>query len=210
MDGIPQELRRYTPENRERCRRAIAAVIEPGVRGDKKAISVEKVLDAGAKDRNGTTTMLRLWRSGALSVAESWDDPPAPAASTASSTDGDQIEPRAQLAARIRAATTDGDRQEIVQEVAALVAAEVLDPDEAAQIKGAIAEARLSAEAKRVNEPPPEDPSKLRLASLEAMNAAAALDMFVDDARRDRVLALIAAELDADRLAHPNEDEGGA
>ena len=206
MAEIPQEVRKYTPENRERCRRGIATVIEQALRGDKKTIGVEKVMDAGSRDRNGTTAMLRLWRSGELSVADRWDDPP-PAKPGVTGGDEDAA---STLGGLVRAAKSDGDREELLHELAAQVADGNVAPDEAAQIRAALAEARQAADAKRANEPLPEDPTKLRLASLEAMNAAGAIDLFVDDTRRDRVLAFIAAELDADRMQNPNTDEGGA
>jgi len=201
MAEIPQEIRKYTPENRERCRRAITAALEGALRADKKLIGVEKVMDAGARDRNATTTMLRLWRAGELSVADVWDAPKVDAPSLPADV------PR--LGALVRAAKSDGDREELLHELAALVADGKVAPDEAAQIRAALAEARQAADAKRSNEPAPEDPHKLLLASPEAMLAARALDWFVDDGRRDRVLAFIAAELEADRAQHPNEDEGG-
>ena len=209
MAEIPPEATKFKPANREKIRRAIARVAEDAVRPSTKLISVDKVMDAGASDRNGATKLLRLWRDGALSVADAWDDPPARPASSSGDSPGEDS-PREQLAKKIREAVTDGDREAVVQELAALVAAGTIPPDEAAQIKGALAEARLAADAKRSNEPPPEDPRTLLLASPEAMQAARAIDWLVDDARRDRVLALVAAELEADRAQHPNADEGGA
>lgn len=210
MAEIPQELRHIKGATLEKIRRAIVRVLEAAeARESTKVITVDRVRGAGAGDQNATQKALKAWREARLSVADPWDSPAVTQASPGADV-SDEAAARRELAARIRSATTDGDREDIAQEVAALVAAEVLEPEEASQIKSAVAEARLSADAKRRNEPPPEDPRKLRLASLEAMNAAGAIDMMVDDARRDRVLALIAAELDADRLAHPNEDEGGA
>lgn len=206
MAEIPKEALKFKGPTREKVRRAAARVLEcEETRSSTKAISVAKLRGAGCGDQNAATELLRLWRSGALSIVDSWDDP-APA-STGSA---DEPADPSSLGALVRAAKSDGDREELLHELAALVADGKVAPDEAAQIRAALAEARQAADAKRANEPPPEDPSKLRLASIEAMNAAAALDMMVDDARRDRLLALIAAELEADRVQHPNEDEGGA
>lgn len=211
MTEIPQELRHIKGATLEKIRRAMVRVLEePETRESTKVITVDRVRGAGAGDQNASQKALKAWREGRLSVVDSWDTPPPSAGKGTAAAEGGDDDQRARLAKRIRAAVTDGDREDIAQEVAALVAAEVLDPDEAAQIKGAVAEARLSADAKRKNEPPPEDPSKLRLASPQAMNAAAALDRIVDDARFDRVLAYIAAELEADMVQHPNTDEGGA
>ena len=95
-----------------------------------------------------------------------------------------------------------------MHELAALVASGEVDPDEAREIRGPLQEARQAAEAKRGNEPPPEDPTKLVLSSPEAMLAARALDLFVSDERRDRLLAMIAAELEADRIEFPNQEGG--
>ncbi len=219
MIEIPKEARKFKPETRERVRRAIAQLLESeDHRGSKRLISVAKLVDAqGGGDRNATTTCLRLWRRGELSVADSWDDAPAPSAGTVTD-DGEDEDgygygyggPRAQLMAAIRAADTDGERGAVAQEAAALVAGGLLDKDSAQAIKGLLSDARASAVKARETEPPPEDPTRFLLASEEAMTAARAIDLMVDDERRDRVLALVAAELEADRVQHPNVDEGGA
>ncbi len=204
---LPAELKSYKSENRERARRAIASIVEDVVRkAGTEFISVEKVMRAGAKDRNGTTACLRAWRSGEVSVAETWADPPAGGHPRDSEDVAPPAEARSLLARRIREAKTDGDREGVMHELAALVADGIYEPDEAREIRGPLQEARQAAEAKRGNEPPPEDPTKLLLASPEAMMAARALDKLVSDERFDRLLAMIAAELDADVIEHPTEE----
>ncbi len=200
---LPPELMKFKPENRERTRRAIAKVVEEAVRdAGTKLISVAKVRDAGAKDNNAAQECLKAWRAG-LSIAEPWIDPPTPAKP------GDLAPPaeaRSLLAQRIRETQTDGQREAVMHELAALVLDGVVDPDEAREIRGPLQEARQAGEAKRANEPPPEDPTKLALCSLEAAQAARALDLFVGDERRDRIMAMIAAELEADTIEHPTEE----
>lgn len=212
MADLPTDALAYKPENREKIRRAIAAVVEKAVRdAGTKLISVERVKGAGASDQNATTKLLKLWREGALSVADSWDDRP----SSSGGGEGDAGEPdadkqRAELAKRIREAGTDGDREAVLHELAAMVAAGVIGHEAANSIRGATQEARHASGAKRANEPPPEDPTKLLLASPEAMEVARAMDLLVSDERFDRCCAFVAAEVEADLLESPNTDEGGA
>ncbi len=205
MVELPPELLVFKPDNRERTRRAISRVVESAVReAGTKFISVAKVRQAGAKDNNAAQECLKAWRAG-LSVAEPWTGrPEAPGPSAETPVAGN----RGELAQKIRDARTDGDRETLMHELAALVASGEVDPDEAREIRGPLQEARQAAEAKRGNEPPPEDPTKLVLSSPEAMLAARALDLFVSDERRDRMLAMIAAELEADRIEHPNQEGG--
>ncbi len=212
MEKIPKGATKFKGATREKVRKALARVLEEDeVRASTKAVSVAKVRGAGGGDQNAITELVRLWRAGHLSVSDSWDDAPVAAVQTgpAGQPRGQAADDRVNLMERIRAATTDGDREAIAQEVGALVAGGVLAPDEAAQIKGALGEARLAAEARRANEPPPEDPTKMLLASPEALEAARALDMLVGDARRDQALSYIAAQLELDRAEFPHADEGG-
>ncbi len=197
---LPIEALTFKPATRENVRRALAKLLETEERRqDKKEISATKLRGAGSGDQNATTTLLRLWRAGELSIADSWGGEERPTAGTSTGAQG-----RLDLAQRIRGATTDGERESLLHELAALVAIGDVDADEAAQIKGAMTEARQAAEARRSNEPPPEDPTRLLLADSAAMEAARAIDLIEDEARRDRVLAFIAAELEADMAANPN------
>ena len=212
MPDMPKELGKFKGATREKVRKALIRVLEADeVRASTKAVSIAKVRGAGGGDQNAITEIVRAWRGGELSVADSWDDqkPAAAEAGPAVMAAGGPADDRVRLMERIRAATTDGEREGIAQEVGALVAGGVLAPDEAAQIKGAMGEARLAAEARRANEPPPEDPTRLLLASAEAMEAARAIDLIVDDERRDRLLGYVQEQLDADRVECPNADEGG-
>lgn len=197
---IPTEALTFKPATRENVRRALGKLLETEERRqDKQSISATKLRGMGSGDQNATTTLLRLWRAGELSIADSWaDERPAASAPTSS---GDA---RVQLAQQIRHATTDGEREALLHELAAIVAEGDMDADEAAQIKGAMTEARQAAEARRSNEPPPEDPTRLLLADSAAMEAARAIDLIEDESRRDRVLAFIAAELEADMAQNPN------
>lgn len=213
MADLPKEAARITGAVREKVRRAIVAVLEcEETRGSKRAISVAKVRAAGQCDNGAATDLLRLWRAGALSVADSWDDAPATGASSPEAADlGERVrEARAELERMIRAAKTDGDREQVAHEVMAQLAGGLIDHDTAKEIKGQLDAALKAAEAKRKAEPPPEDPTRLRLASELALKAAAAVDLVLDPGRRERIVAFIARELEQDMDEHPNTDQGGA
>lgn len=213
MAEIPKEAEKFKGPTREKVRRAIARVLEgEETRASTKAISVTKVRGAGAGDANATTELLRLWRAGALSVADSWDDAPAGGASSpeAGAFAERMAQARAELERMIRAAKTDGDREQVAHEVMAQLAGGLIDHDTAKEIKGQLDAALKAAEAKRKAEPPPEDPTRLRLASDLALKAAAAVDLVLDVGRRERIVAFIARELEQDLDEHPNTDQGGA
>src|SRR5687767_1689779 len=97
MTAIPQEAWKFKPATREKVRRGLASLLERALREDKSLVSVAKLRDEIGGDQNAITTLLRLWRASELTVAEPWDDAPAPAA------DGDD-NPAIALAARIREA----------------------------------------------------------------------------------------------------------
>lgn len=189
---------------RENVRRALAKVLEPLHRQDKKEISVTKLRGAGSGDQNATTTLLRLWRAGELSIAEPWTDAPASPGEGQGAADL-----RAELAARLRVAGTDADREAALLELAALVAAGSVDPDEANAIRGATQEARQAAEAKRSLEPPAAEAERFELVGEAEAQAALALFYMVSKERRARLLAMIEAELAADMAEHPNVDAMG-
>lgn len=203
---IPKEAAKFKGATRDKVRRGLAALLERALRDDKKAVTVAAIRGEVGGDQNAITTCLRLWRAGEWSVADSWDDPQQPAVRQGEPA-GDE---RAALMGRIRSAQTDGDREAVVHELAALVAGRVVDPDEAAQIRGALAEARQAAEAKRATEPPPEDPTRLLMATEEAMQVAQAVDWIVDEARRARVVAFVQRELESDMLEHPGPSPDAA
>ena len=189
MAEIPKEAEKFKGPTREKVRRAIARVLESEeTRASTKAISVTKVRGAGAGDANATTELLRLWRAGALSVADSWDDAPATGASSPeASAFAERVrEAQVTLERMIREAAanpTDGARERISMEVMAQLAGGLIDPDIAGEIKG-----QLDA----------------------ALKAAAAVDLVLDSGRRERIVAFIARELEQDLDEHPNTDQGGA
>jgi hypothetical protein len=208
MSQLPAKMLAYGPEVREQARRAIAKVCEDVIReAGKKYITVEKVKAAGSRSQNGTNTMLGLWRTGEVSVADSWGDPPKPAEPAAAEKSAARSD---ELLSKIEAAENPRAISEVAREVMRLVARGDLEAGDGRVILDAAREQRNGLEQARELEPPPEDPRKLLLAGASAMDAARALDRFVDLERRDRVLAFIAAEVEADRISHPNEDEGGA
>src|SRR5690606_8016491 len=103
MAEIPHEARKFKGETRERVRRALLTHLERDeLRASAKLVTVASLVDAGSKDRNATTTCLRLWRKGELSVGESWDDAPAPAAGSSGEAPAND-----DLAELVRAARTD-------------------------------------------------------------------------------------------------------
>ncbi len=207
MPEIPAELRSYKPETREKIRRGLCSALEVAAReacGRKPALfSGESVRVAAGADSNACNRAFKAWKAGLLSVGESWAGE-----ESAKRPEPAQKADASGLGERVRVATTDGDREELLHELAALVADGQVDPVQAREIRGSLAEARQAADAKRANEPPPEDPRRMLLASPQAMDAARAIDRIVDDARFDRVLAFIAAEVEADKIQHPNTDEG--
>lgn len=183
MKEIPKEVASITGAVREKVRRAIARVLESEeTRGSKKVISVAKVRAAGQCDNHAATKLLSLWRAGALSIADSWEDPPPDGASSPEAVVFAERLREAQvtLERMIREAAanpTDGARERISMEVMAQLAGGLIDPDIAGEIKGQLDAALKAGEAKRKAEPPPEDPTRLRLASELALKAATAVDL---------------------------------
>lgn len=210
MGEIPKEALKFKGATREKVRAAIVRVLEEGARKSTKAISVAKVRGAGSGDQNATTELLRLWRAG-WSAADSWEDQPAAAGGgDAEDLERRRAEARDKLEGMISPGMTDGEREAVAHEVIRQLAARLIDPEVAKVIQSHLGEARQQAEKRRKNEPPPEDPTRILLASEVAMKAARAIDLYVSDARRERVLAFLGAELEADALEHPNVDRGGA
>lgn len=217
MAQIPEEAERFSGEVRERVRQAMARQLEDAHRSDKHGLRVGDVRAAARCEMSAASALVGLWRAGKISLADSWADP-APAGGGAgagggAAGDGEAGDEGARrlavLERRVRAAMTDGDREALAHELAALVAAGTVPPAVAREIRGALADARASADARREHEPPPEDPTRLCLVSAAALEVARALDFIVDDARRERIAAYVASELNADMAQHPNVDMGG-
>jgi hypothetical protein len=206
---VPPSCADIPPATRERVR---LALVELAKRQQK--LTIRGVRDEAMCDQNSVSKILRAYRAKRMPpLFQPWDeaaDPPSedqakPGSGRSPAT---KIDPGS-FAERVKEAKTDGDREQVALEAAAMVATGDLSPSASREIKGMLAEARQAAVKKRATEPPPEDPTKLLLASAEAMEAARAIDLIVDDARRERVLAIVAAELEADLVAVPNVDEGG-
>lgn len=209
------------PGDRERIRIAIWEQILVALEGTKLAplVNVARTRELARIDQRKAAKVVRDWKAGrAQSLLVGWgaaDSRPS-AAREAVTEPGDEDESgepgepceSQPLAGLLRRAITDGDRERAALELAAQVASGEVTDSQARAIQSALGEARHAAQKKRENEPPPEDPTKFLLASAEAMKAARAIDWIVDDERRDRVLAIVAAELEADVVACPNVDEG--
>jgi len=210
MGEIPKILAKFKGATREKVRWALARVIETDeLRHSTKLVSITKIRSAGGGDQNCITECLREWRAGRLSLSDSWDDG-APSAGTADEESARKAAARARLESMLADARNDGDREMILHELSIQLAAELIEPDRAKVIQQALGEARQQAEKRRQNEAPPEDPTKLARASDLGMKAARAVDLILSDERRERVLASLAAELEADAIENPNVDRGGA
>jgi hypothetical protein len=193
---IPPEVEGVPPESRERIRLAIIEVRDSG-----DTPTLRRVRAVAEVDQGAVAIVVRAHVAGDMPpLMQPWDVGPGAADGGGS----------AGLVDMIRAAETDSDRERLAMEIAAMVATGDLRSDDGRVLAQLLTNARQSAVKRRELEPPPEDPTKLLLASAEAMSAARAFDLIVDDDRRDRVLAYVAAELAADRAAIPNVDEGGA
>lgn len=199
MAEIPQEARMFKGATRERVRRAMATVLEPVLREDKKAVSVAKLRGAGSGDQNATTAMLRLWRAGSLSIAEPWDDPaPAPAPKAPVSED---------LAELIRAAQTHEDLLAAVKAVA-LEAMGGMDPEVGRLLVQLAAEMRQSVKGKATD--PKDSIDAVLPITDEAEPLVEAFEGIEDDERRARVLEWVQAQAEEDRRKRPSLDTGGA
>jgi hypothetical protein len=209
MVEMPQEAAIFKGPTRERARRALLSLIEGqelGATGDKKAITVTKMRAAGSKDTNATTTMLRLWRTGVLSVGDSWDDPPAPVAPVPVArvpvSGGDDLEDL------VRAAQTHDDLLGAGKAVALRMLAGGMDPDVAAQLKHLLTEMRQSVKGRALE---PKDAVEAILpVTEESAPLVEAFEGIVDDERRDAVLAYVLDQAEQDKAARPTLDTGGA
>ncbi len=200
MGAYPRDVDRHVASGRaERCRLAILGHLVE-LAGDPH-VTQAMVRAAAGVGQNCAKAICNGYNAGEMpDVLTPWVPPQR---------DDDGASPREALAELLGDLTDEG-RERSTHEVARLVALGLLDPSEAREIRGPLDSARNSADAARKNSPPPEDPTRFLLASSEALEAARALDLIVDDERRDRVLAIVAAELEADIVACPNVDEGGA
>ncbi|MCO5167626.1 MAG: hypothetical protein M9894_14860 [Planctomycetes bacterium] len=208
---------------REQVRRALLALAREGV-----GVTVRAVVPRVTGRRAHIVDTLAAWRAGLLDLDHRWDrldlapagappvatgpapaTPPTPPTRTtatpdAAPPDGDV----AGLLAAINAATTPSGIAEVGRRVASLVAAGQLDTAAARIILDSCREQRQGFSDAKKHEPPPEDPRRMALASVEAMQVAAAFDHLVN-ARRRALLAHVAARLlaaDLDEL--PPVDSG--
>lgn len=199
MAEIPQEARMFKGATRERVRRAMATVLEPVLREDKKAVSVAKLRGAGSGDQNATTAMLRLWRAGSVSIAEPWDDP-APVAAPKAPVSED-------LAELIRAAQTHEDLLAAVKAVA-LEAMGGMDPEVGRLLVQLAAEMRQSVKGKATD--PKDSIDAVLPITDESEPLVEAFEGIEDDERRLRVLEWVQAQAEEDRRKRPSLDTGGA
>lgn len=203
MAEIPQEARIFKGPTRERARVALVTVIEEAMRADKKVIGVTKLRAAGSKDQNCTTTMLRLWRGG-LSMADSWDDPPAPVAAPKA----ERPESESELTALVRAAQSHDDLLAAGKQLAVDLAEGRVDPDVAARLTNLLTEMRQSVKGRALE--PKEDVESVLPVTEEAAPLVEAFEAITDDDERVRVLEMVQAAAEADRAKRPSLDTGGA
>jgi hypothetical protein len=200
---IPAEFLIFKPATRERVRRALASVVEESCRSSKDVVSITKVRGAGSGDQNATTALLRGWREGKLSLAESWEGPAtAPAAQSKFVSEGGS-----DLAELVRNAQTHDDLLAAGKAVA-LQLLEGLDPERAGALKSLLTEMRQSVKG-RVLEPKEVVESILPCTD-EAFPLVEAFEGIEDDDARAEVLAFAQERLEADRMKRPSLDTGGA
>lgn len=210
MGGIPKELAKFKGITREKARHALVRTIETQeLRESTKLVSIAKLRTNGGGDQNCITECLRAWRAGLLSFGDSWGDE-APSAGAVAAEEDEREAAREKLAEMITTAATDGDREAVGLEIMRQLTLGLIGEKDGKVLQGLLGEVRQTAQKKRENEPPPEDPTRLLLASEEGMKAARAIDLMVSDERRERVLGFLAAELLADAAEHPNVDCGGS
>ncbi len=199
MSQIPKEIEKFPSASRERVRQAIARALEEPARADKHAVRVTDVRSAAKCEMAAASGCLAAWREGKVSIAESWAD----------ASGQEARETLEDLERRVRAAESDGDREALAHELAALLAGGRVAPDVAREIRGALGDARASAEKKRELQPPQTEAERLVLVGEREAQAALSLFYMVSAQRRDRLLAMIEAELAADLAEHPNTDAMG-
>lgn len=182
------------PAERREAIRAAALRLE---RGGKKVTNRAVLGIVGGKAASASA-VLKAWRAGFLDLAQPWglELERHPGTGEAAAV--------ADLLQQIRTAAGPGDLARVCQTAAELAVAGLLTDSKAKTVRDLVTEQRRAlADAVKI-EPPKEDPTKILLASAEAMEAARAVDFLICDERRDRVLGMIAAELAADRAETPN------
>lgn len=203
MSGLDPDLAAIPTDTRERLRAALVALLAEG----------QKVTAAVLRERAkaggpAATLVARLYREGTLPpLTAPWEDEPEPGAAPAGAESGTATVEELLLA--LEHATQPSGVAEVARLVGRLCAAGQLDHASGRVVLDAATETRRALADQRATEPPPEDPRKMLLASPEAMQVARCVDWFVCDKRRDRVLAHVAEELEADRIEFPNTDSGG-
>jgi hypothetical protein len=198
---IPPDCRAFKPAKRERVRHALAKLLEEALRQDSKVVSIARVrAAAGGGDQNSATALLRAWRAGELSVADSWEQEEGPGGEAA----------RDELAEALAAKDPERVRAAVASRVArgeleAAAARVVLDACAADAPAGAV-----PLEGELEDDDVDLERQEAMLATREAMQVAKAFDLMVSDERRARIATFVARELDQDVTEHPNLDRGGA
>ena len=173
------------------------AVLEGPAREDKRAITGEKVRALARANNNTTATLLRLWRTGVLSLAETWADGGGTQEATP-----EQAE-RVDLARRMREATSDGDRTTVLLEASARALELDIPAGLLQALTGALNAARQSHKEARAAEPPPQEIASLLPATAEAIPLIEAFESITGEARRKLVIEFAREQLERDRLEGP-------
>lgn len=206
------------PASRERVRQCLLELAREG-----SVVTTTEVQRRCGGMRAHLVAVVAAWRGHVLDVDQPWDrldlgrgGAPAPGApagapsAQAAPARGGGSPALAELLALIDAATTPRGIAEVAQRVAHQVAAGELESAAGRIVLDALREQRQALAQARAVEPPPEEATSHALITREALEVAKAYDYLVCDARRARVAALVAAELQADLLEQPhNPDTAG-
>lgn len=113
------------------------------------------------------------------------------------------------LGAKIRAATSLGDLLDLGLEIAALISEGTLTATRGRALKETLGEARQALKLKLSEDRlAPSDALALVPAPAPAVELAELYMCVISEERRERILAFVRAEAEADELEHPNVDPG--
>jgi hypothetical protein len=185
-------------ERREQIRAAVLRLERAGKRPTNRAV----LAIVGGKAASASA-VLKAWRAGLLDPAQPWglELERQPDTGEAAAV-GDLLE-------QIRSAAGPGDLARVCRVAAELAVAGLLTDSKAKVVRDLAQEQRRALADAIKTEPPPEDPTRLLLASAEALEAARAVDLICCDQRRDALLAHIAEQLELDLRFNPVVDQGG-
>jgi len=193
------------PPVREKIRLAIIELTRT-----KQKLGIRAIRSQAGCSQAAVSVVLREHIAGRMPpIYQPWDEARTPSVASAATGGVGVSYPQGSFPARVLAARTDGEREALCAEAASLVAAGELEPAFAREVRGLLAEGRMAADAKRGSEPPPVDPTKYCLVSELALKVGRAVDLVVSDARRDRIAAFAARELELDLDEEKNVDMGG-